>query len=395
MIFSDIYCGKKVMVTGHTGFKGSWLSEWLCMLGAEVIGFSLKPDPETDFCHTRPAHFDELDLQSQLAAHIEGDIRDFETVEATIRDHEPDFIFHLAAQPLVLRSFEAPHLTVETNVRGNLNILEAVRRSENPCVLVMITTDKVYENLGWLHAYREIDRLGGHDPYSASKAAAELVIASYWNSFFSREHDDPNELGVAVAPVRGGNAIGGGDWADNRIIPDAMKAIAAGEPFVIRNSHATRPWQHVLELLSGYLHLGTVLFDRREKLYAASELERESALNAFREVCAPFNFGPLMTSNQNVGYLVNEIFKNWPGTSHDHTDPDAPPEDGKLNLAIDRAYHVLGWKPHWSFEETIRQTVEWYREFYEQAQGNPKAVRRLTQNQIRRYSKNLNYSNGG
>lgn len=391
MIFDDVYRGKTVMITGHTGFKGSWLSEWLCMLGANVVGYSLKPDPKLDPCNTTPSHFLELGLRDQIAAHVESDVRVLNEMEATINRHKPDFIFHLAAQPLVLRAYDEPHLTVETNLMGTLNLLEAVRRQRKQCILIMITTDKVYENVGWVHSYREPDSLGGHDPYSASKACAEHVISSYWRSFFAPAIDRLEDFAVAVAPVRGGNVIGGGDWAENRIVPDAMRALAAGKELVIRNRHATRPWQHVLELLSGYLHLGCLIYRRRKNLSAARLQERDETLRKLKDVCSAFNFGPFLTSNKTVGALVKEIFKHWPGTSLDQETTGKTLEAGMLNLTIDKAYHLLGWQPKWSFEETIHYTVAWYRQFYESAQGNPKSVRELTQSQIREYSKGLTY----
>lgn len=388
MIFNDTYKGRTVMVTGHTGFKGSWLSAWLCMLGAKVVGYSMRPD--RDPCYTTPSHFVELGLRDQIV-HIENDVRRLDEVQAAIGNHEPDFIFHLAAQPLVLRAFDAPHLTVETNVIGTLNLLEAVRLLRKPCILIMITTDKVYENMEWVHSYRETDPLGGHDPYSAGKACAELVISSYWHSFFAPAGGKLDDFAIAVAPVRGGNVIGGGDWAENRIVPDAMKALATGESLVIRNRYATRPWQHVLELLSGYLHLGSLIYQRRANLSAANANDTKEKLLKLNEVCSAFNFGPFITSNETVGTLVEEIFKHWHGTSIDQTTTGTPREAGKLNLTIDKAYHLLGWQPKWSFEETVYHTVTWYRQFYEYARGKPESVMRLTQNQIREYSKDLKY----
>ena len=389
MIFDDVYRGKTVLVTGHTGFKGSWMSEWLSLLRANVVGYSLKPDPAIDVCYTTPySHFNELALRDQITAHVEGDVRRLDELVATVSKHRPDFIFHFAAQPLVLRAYEEPHLTVETNVSGTLNLLEAVRRQESPCIMIMITTDKVYENVGWLYSYREPDMLGGHDTYSASKACAELVISSYWRSFFAPKL---GELGIAVVPVRGGNVIGGGDWAKDRIVPDAMKALSENRKVKIRNRHATRPWQHVLELLSGYLHLGALIHRRRDALFNARSNKKSGALAKLQALCSPFNFGPFLTSNKSVGVLVEEIFKNWPGEALDSTTPSAPEEAGKLNLTIDKAYHTLGWQPKWGFEEAIQHTVDWYREFYAQGHRRPEAVRELTQKQIRAYAEGLTY----
>lgn len=380
-MFENAYGGKTVLVTGHTGFKGSWLSEWLSLLGAKVVGYSI--DPANDVCFTSPSHFTELGLRERIHAHIEGDVTDLQKVLATFSTYQPDFVFHLAAQPLVRRAHDEPHPTVETNVIGTLNVLEAARLQERPSIIIMITTDKVYENVGWLHSYREPDTLGGEDTYSASKACAELVISSYWRSFFAPKLDD---WGITIAPVRGGNVIGGGDWAKDRIVPDVMKALHAGQQVEIRNRNATRPWQHVLELLGGYLYLGVVTSLRRQAFLEASQHARPDALAKLAELCSPFNFGPSLASNKSVGILVDEIFKHWPGESSDSTKPGEPREAGKLNLAVDKAYHALGWRPTWSFEQTIQHTVSWYREFYTKAQGKPEAVRELTQGQIRLYS---------
>ena len=390
MMFENIYRGKTVLVTGHTGFKGSWISEWLSLLGARVVGYSLKPDPAIDVCYTTPhSHFNELNLRDQITAHVEGDVRKLDELVDTVSKQRPDFIFHLAAQPLVLRSYKKPHLTVETNVLGTLNLLEAVRRQETPCIMIIITTDKVYENVGWFHSYRESDMLGGHDTYSGSKACAELVISSYWRSFFAPKL---GELGVAIAPVRGGNVIGGGDWAKDRIVPDSIRALSEGKAIEIRNRHATRPWQHVLELLSGYLHLGALIYRRRHMLSSVDQNEMSVALTKLHELCSPFNFGPFLNSNKSVGVLVEEILKHWPGKTLDNTTPGAPEEAGKLNLTIDKASHILGWQPKWGFEEAIQHTVDWYREFYANAHGRPEAVRELTQKQIIAYAEGLTYS---
>jgi CDP-glucose 4,6-dehydratase len=395
--FESVYGGKTVLVTGHTGFKGSWLSEWLCLLGAKVVGYSLAP--AQDLCFTSPSHFAQLGLRDRIAAHIEDDVTDWEAVHAAFIEHRPDFVFHLAAQPLVRRAYDEPLLTVETNVRGTLNLLEAARRENRPCIMIMITTDKVYENAGWLHSYREPDRLGGGDTYSASKACAELLISSYWRSFFAPHLA---EKGITLASVRGGNVIGGGDWAKDRIVPDAMRALSGepgdptGEkgkqPVEIRNRYSTRPWQNVLELLSGYLHLGALTFRRRETFRNAGPQQKAVALSKLQALCSPFNFGPFLESNRSVETLVDEILKHWPGDKAYKTEANAPEEAGKLNLTIDKAYHMLGWHPKWTFEETIERTVHWYHEFYTRAHGNAEAVRELTQAQIRDYSAGLSYS---
>ncbi|QKT04626.1 CDP-glucose 4,6-dehydratase [Ectothiorhodospiraceae bacterium 2226] len=367
MNVSDAYRGKTVLVTGHTGFKGSWLSEWLTLLGARVVGYSLDI-PST------PSHFTALGLGERVAADVRGDVRSLDALQAVIDEHQPQFIFHLAAQPIVRRSFKEPHYTVETNLGGSLNVLEAVRRAERDCVVIMITTDKVYENEEWVHAYRENDRLGGHDLYSASKACAEIVISAYRRSFFERPAAQGGSR-VAVASVRGGNVIGGGDWSENRIVPDAVRSLAHDQPIRVRNPRSTRPWQHVLDLLGGYLQLGAEIAHAR----AQGDEER------LRELCSAFNFGPLLASNRTVGELVEEILKHWPGEWENLHEAHAEHEAGKLNLTIDKAVHMLGWRPRWSFEECVAETVAWYRGYYMQRNPSTEAVRRLTQEQILAY----------
>ena len=369
MTFGDMYQGKTVFVTGHTGFKGAWLSEWLLLLGANVVGCSLEPP-------TTPSLFATLQLGGHLAADRRGDVRSLHTLETMLRQYRPDFIFHLAAQPIVRRAFAEPYETVNTNCMGSLTLLEAVRRANRSCVVIMITTDKVYENAEWVYAYRENDSLGGSDPYSASKACAEILIASYQRSFFSRPQSGPGVPSIAVASVRGGNAIGGGDWAEDRIVPDCMKSLARKQKILVRNKKATRPWQHVLELLSGYLHLGAEI----SGALARSQGER------LHELCTSFNFGPPIASNRTVEELVQEILKHWPGTWEEHTERHARKEAGKLNLAIDKAHHTLGWHPRWNFAETIQHTVEWYRMYYKSAVPDPTSLHELTQQQILSYT---------
>ena len=343
-------------MTGHTGFKGSWLAAWLADLGAEVAGLSLDPNDDQQL-------FGALNLSDRLHADHRADVRDRAQVAELIAHEAPEFIFHLAAQPLVRLSYEAPAATFEINVQGVVNVLDAVRSSGHQCVIVVATTDKCYENLGWLHAYREEDPLGGHDPYSASKAAAELVVASYRRSFFS------DCRGVKLASARAGNVIGGGDWARDRIVPDCIRALRRGEPIPVRNKVATRPWQHVLEPLSGYLLLAAAMDNPR----------RVQQPNAVR-LCEPFNFGPSLASNRTVAELVEELLTHLPGAWDDRSDAAAPHEASKLNLAIDKAHHLLGWRPAWDFRETIRRTVEWYR-----AEEQGADLARLTREQIRDY----------
>ncbi|HVK58268.1 MAG TPA: CDP-glucose 4,6-dehydratase, partial [Candidatus Kapabacteria bacterium] len=327
----QFYAGKRVLVTGHTGFKGSWLSLWLRNLGAKVGGLALAPSPEPNlYSLVRGAAID---------FEVIGDIRDLELLRRTISDFKPDLIFHLAAQPLVRKSYAEPLETFTINTVGTVNLLEAVRVLKLPTALVLITTDKCYENREWDYSYRENDALGGADPYSASKAAAEIVIHSYRTSFFQT---DP-ALGP-VASARAGNVIGGGDYAEDRIVPDAVRALLAGKELIVRNPGATRPWQHVLDCLHGYLNLGQQLV----------ECGKNSA------VASAFNFGPGPHSYFPVSRVVEEIFRLIPGGYNAPPQEKAPHEAGKLNLAIDKAGTVLGWTPRWPFEQAIRKTVEWY-----------------------------------
>ncbi len=363
MSFGGAYGGKRVLLTGHTGFKGAWLAEWLSALGAEVTGFALLPP-------TEPALFDQLGLGARLR-HVIGDVRDLSLVRRVVEETKPDFVFHLAAQPLVRLSYDQPVETYATNVMGTVHVLEAVRLAARACTVVAVTTDKCYENKEWVHSYREEDPMGGHDPYSSSKGAAELVIAAYRRSYFSAA-DSP----VKLASARAGNVIGGGDWALDRIVPDSIRALQRGEPVPVRNKIATRPWQHVLEPLSGYLWLGACL--------ARPELAQlnapRSALGS--QLCSPFNFGPALSSNRTVAELVQEVIKHWPGRWEDKSDPKAVHEAKLLNLATDKAQHFLGWSPVWSFAETIAQTVGWYR----QAAAAPAGIHALTITQIQTYA---------
>ena len=339
---NEVYAGTRVFVTGHTGFKGSWLCEWLLSLGAEVYGYALEPP-------TEPALFDQLRLAGRLASHVIGDVRDREGLAAALAAARPDFVFHLAAQPLVRLSYREPVETFDANVMGTVHLLDAVRRlyarplgasePRKPCSVVCITTDKVYENNESGRAYRETDPFGGYDPYSASKGACEIVISSYRRSFFN----DPAGP-VWVASARAGNVIGGGDWALDRIVPDCMRALARGEPVAVRNRASTRPWQHVLEPLGGYLRLGEVLAARAR----------------FGDVASGFNFGPDPAANRTVGELVAEVVKNAGGSWADCSEPNAVHEAGLLNLDIAKAREVLGWTPRWDFATTVARTVEWY-----------------------------------
>jgi CDP-glucose 4,6-dehydratase len=349
-----------VLVTGHTGFKGSWLAEWLLMLDAKVCGFSLPPP-------TNPSLFEQLALEGRID-HNTGDVRDIDALRTVIRRFRPEFVFHLAAQPLVRLSYREPALTYATNVMGTVNVLEAVRLEGVPCTIVAITSDKCYENKEKVYSYCESDPMGGYDPYSSSKGAAELVVSAYRRSFFS----GPDSK-VTLASARAGNVIGGGDWAEDRIVPDCVRSLRKGEPIFVRNKHATRPWQHVLEPLGGYLLLATRMDDAAAKGDAALRGELGSG----------FNFGPSPASNRSVGDLVGEILKHWEGSWTDGFKEGQPHEAGLLNLSIDKARRTLGWRPAWDFETCVARTIDWYR----QVDGNPASAPSLTRAQIGEYMK--------
>ncbi len=359
------YNGKTVLLTGHTGFKGSWLAEWLLSLGANVVGVSLDPVAE-------PSLFEQLNLKDRLEHHI-LDIRDAEKLAMLIKATQPDIVFHLAAQALVRYSYAHPLETFATNIMGTAHVLEALRQIEGACEAVIITTDKCYENHECSTPYSEDDPMGGHDPYSASKGAAELVVASYRRSFF-----DPAEYGkshrIAVATARAGNVIGGGDWALDRIMPDCMRTLAAGDPIPVRNPSATRPWQHVLEPLGGYLRLAARL--------AQVETEEQRKV-----LFSGYNFGPDPSANRPVRDLVEQVLKGWPGEWLDLADPNAVHEAGLLNLSINKAERLLAWTPVWSFEMAIEQTVQWYRRVLEDSS----CAAELTRRQIAEYSEVFGY----
>lgn len=352
------YRGKRVFVTGHTGFKGSWLTLWLHALGAETTGYALAPA-------TQPALFSVLNA-GQLCRHLEGDVRDLAGLQAALREARPDFVFHLAAQALVRRSYEAPLETLETNVLGTAHLLEAVRRERLPCVVVVVTSDKCYENREWPYGYREIEAMGGRDVYSMSKGGAELVVASWRRSFFPPER--LCEHGVALASARAGNVIGGGDWAPDRLVPDAVRALVNGLPVAVRHPRAVRPWQHVLEPLGGYLLLGARLAD---------------GLGEGREsYCEAWNFGPQGRDAQPVARVVEGLLEVWgQGRWEDRSDPGEPHEAGLLLLSIEKAQARLGWAPRWNLTQALRHTVDWYRAFHESARGD--ALRALCLKQIR------------
>jgi len=356
------YAGRRVLVTGHTGFKGAWLCEWLLALGAEVHGLALPPET--------PSLFASLDLARRLR-HDLVDIRDAAALRAKIAALRPEFIFHLAAQPLVRLSYREPVPTFATNTLGTAHLLDAVRLEEFPCTVIVVTSDKCYRNDGRPRAFREGDPLGGHDPYSASKAAAEIVTAAWRDSFFSSGHP------VALASARAGNVIGGGDWAQDRLVPDAVRALRAGLPVPVRNPDFTRPWQHVLEPLGGYLQLGA----RLEEARAAANTE------ALARLARAFNFGPAPEANRRVRDLVEELLRHWPGSWRQVAQEAHLPEAPVLSLAIDQARDVLGWRPRWDFAETVARTVAWYRPYAERAKAAPEPdLIDVTQAQIAAYA---------
>ena len=325
-----IFKNKRILITGDTGFKGSWLSYWLHLLGAEIFGYAEPPEREYD-------HFKLLGLEHCIT-HIDGDIRDYSQLKEFMASAQPEFVFHLAAQPIVRKSFQDPRDTMDTNIGGTVNILEAVRETSSVRVLVSVTSDKCYQNKEWCWGYRENDDLGGKDPYSASKAAAELVISAYQDSFYSRR------ARFGAASVRAGNVIGGGDWSDDRIVPDCIRALQKRQPIILRNPKSTRPWQHVLEPLSGYLHLAACLY-RDPSGFPGS-----------------YNFGPDSREIHTVEDVARALIDTWGEGSITISPRDGdPPEAGLLHLNCDKAHQMLGWYPRWDFNKTIEKTAQWYK----------------------------------
>jgi CDP-glucose 4,6-dehydratase len=346
----NAYRGRGAFITGHTGFKGAWLSEWLTNLGAEVTGYALDPP-------TEPNLFDAVGLRSRVK-HVVADVRDVSRLVAEVQAAQPSVIFHLAARALVLRAYQEPRDTFETNVMGTVNVLEAARACPSVRAVVVVTSDKSYLNPDTGRAFRESDPVGGRDPYGASKACAEIVTAAYRESFFTD--------GAAIASVRAGNVIGGGDWAPDRIIPDSVRALTAGEPIVVRNPDAIRPWQHVLEPLSGYLRLGARL------------------LSDGRNFAGPWNFGPTdQGSDHPVRWVVERFLGEWgSGTWTTPVGSGAQPHEAHLlSLNSAKARERLGWAPVWEAPTAVRQTASWYREYYRA----PAAARTLVDDQLTAY----------
>ena len=365
----NIYHGKTVLVTGHTGFKGTWLTTWLTSLGANVIGMSLD-------IPSNPSNF----VASNIKKYVEDnriDIRDTAAVSRLIIDTQPDFVFHLAGQALSRPAYAEPLDTLSINAMGTANVMEALRKLDKNVVAVMITSDKVYDNVEWTWGYRENDKIGSKDPYGASKGMAELAIRAYLNSFFTSQdhkrqcsfHPGYSDHGIRLAIARAGNAIGGGDWAKDRIVPDCMRAWSEKQAVDIRSPNATRPWQHVLELLSGYLTLGA-------QLYESSELHGEA-----------FNFGPSDNQDRPVSELINKMARYWDNVSWNDVSNDEEKvyEAVLLKLNSDKAIRKLNWTTTLSFEETVKMTVEWYKRYYEN-EYKQVGMYNYTLNQIKEYT---------
>ncbi len=365
MPFNDYFRNKRVLVTGDTGFKGSWLCFWLKRLGADVHGLALEP-------HTDPSNFQVLQLDKDIDHHT-VDVRDAASVESVVSRIKPAAVFHLAAQALVRRSYRVPLETLETNFMGTAYLLQAIKELDysagNPCSVVIITSDKCYHNREIYYGYREEDPMGGHDVYSMSKGTVELLVASWRRSFFS-----PSKWldhGVSLASVRAGNVIGGGDWAEDRILVDCIKALACEQAIGVRNPRAVRPWQHVLEPLSGYLQLAS---------------EMGTAHGDQPELMSAYNFGPGRDSERPVEDLVESAVRYWGSGSWDHTaDPNAVHEATYLKLCTDKAWHLLGWRPAWDFEACMKHTVSWYKRAYACGFDSP-SMREMTLAQIEEYT---------
>lgn len=331
-LFNDSYKGKTVLVTGHTGFKGSWLSIWLNKLGAKVIGYSLEPP-------TQPSLYKICKLNEKITSVI-GDVRDAQKLNETFEIYKPDIVFHLAAQPLVRHSYKEPLETYDINIMGTVNLLEIAKNTESLKAVIIITTDKCYENKEWVYGYRETDSMGGYDPYSCSKGCVELIVSSYRNSFF-------NEKGISLSSVRAGNVIGGGDWAEDRLIPDFVRSVIANKSLVIRNPLAIRPWQHVLEPLSGYLWLGALMLQDKYK-YSGG-----------------WNFGPKDSDILSVEAILKIAIKVWGNGRIELDKSDQPHETNFLKLDISKARSHLKWHPVYDINGAVYKTIQWYKTYYE------------------------------
>lgn len=357
-LFNNVYKGKKVLVTGHTGFKGAWLSLCLTMIGAEVIGFSLKP-------HTEPNLFNILKLPNHLTSSF-GDIRNKFEIENIIKYHNPDFIFHLAAQSLVRTSYHNPHLTFETNIMGVVNLLEAIRTIKYNGIVINITSDKCYDNKEFCYSFKETDPMGGNDPYSASKGASEIITASYRNSFFHPDNYNVTHK-LALASARAGNVIGGGDWSEDRLIPDIVRALSINKEISIRNPDAIRPWQHVLDCISGYLILGAILYKNPVK-YSEG-----------------WNFGPDANTTMTVEQILLKSIKLWGRGNYKILPENIFKEASLLKLDITKAKDNLKYKQIYNIDQALEKTINWYKNYYS---GNVDMIE-FTKSQVNEYL-NLN-----
>lgn len=351
-LFNEIFRNKTVFITGHTGFQGSWISLWLKSLGANVVGYSLEPP-------TEPSLYDIIKLETEIS-HITGDVCDLDHLQKSLRKHEPHFVIHLAAQSLVRLSYEKPVETFQTNVMGTVNLLESIKKIPNLKSCVIMTSDKCYENKEWVYSYRENDPMGGYDPYSASKGATELIVASFRNSFFKHNRK------IGIASVRAGNVIGGGDWAKDRIVPDCIRSFSSKKSILLHNPNAIRPWQHVLEPISGILWLAAKIHDEP---HVYSE---------------PWNFGPNNSSDVTVKELVSKIIKQWgSGTWKNQSKKNRKNlhEANYLRLDSSKATNLLGWSQVYSLEEAISETILWYRNY----STNKKNMKNISLKQIQNY----------
>jgi len=351
-LFDGVFKNKIVLITGHTGFKGSWLSIWLRELGANVIGYALEP-------YTKRDNFVVSGLKDKITHHI-GDVRDYDKLKKVFDTYKPEFVFHLAAQPIVRESYINPKETLDINVGGTVNVLECCRLSKSVKVIINVTSDKCYENKEWIWGYRENDAMGGYDPYSSSKGCSELITSAYRNSFFNPEKF--GEHSKSLSSVRAGNVIGGGDWQKDRLIPDCIRALENNKSIEIRNPYATRPWQHVLEPLSGYLLL-------------ASKMYKEP-----RTFAGAWNFGPNTESVISVGNIVIAVIEKWgSGNWQDTSNNNEPHEAKLLSLDTSKARNILNWRPQWDIDNCVKKTVEWYKNYPE---GD---IYQLCKNQIESY----------
>lgn len=343
MKFADAFAGRSVFVTGHTGFKGSWLCLWLAKLGAQVTGYALDPP-------TSPNNFMVSEVRPLLTNHYVADIRDYESMSKAIQETQPDVVLHLAAETVVRRSYRIPRETFDINVTGTASVLDAVGQLDRPCAVVAVTSDKCYANHDQVWGYRENDPLGEQEPYGASKAAAEILINAYRHSYFPPEK--VGQHGIKLASARAGNVIGGGDWTEDALIVDMVKAVSEGREVDIRNPHALRPWQHVLQALDGYLSLTAKLLESDEPQY-----------------CSGWNIGPMPGNELPVQEIVERFLSDWgSGTWRDASDPNQPHEANILRLNIDKAIWQLNWRPRWGIDQALHYTLDWYRQhFQEQA----------------------------